>query len=211
MPYIWVDNAMSLATGRETLGYPKAFGKIGFPADGQPASWTLDGYGLNWGPDQRADFHRLLEVTETGGPLQGIDEELESLADIARHSLQALFGDSDFRSVRDDLEFVTSFAHDVLHKELRQVWFKQFRTAENGLGACLQQVVEGRYKVGKSKARLRTREYELEVHEVDSSPIIEELGLQSQQLKAGYEVKMDFEVGDGRVLWDAAGGAAGVP
>lgn len=39
--YIWLDNPMSLATGREVFGYPKSWGWPTFPS-GEPDRFTLD-------------------------------------------------------------------------------------------------------------------------------------------------------------------------
>jgi hypothetical protein len=95
----------------------------------------------------------------------------------------------------------------LLTKTMYQVFLKQIRSAEDGLGAALQQVVEGHYKITDFKGLPypRLSEFELEVLKLQSHPLFEDLGLKNQKVKAAYHVEMDFEVRGGTVLWDAAG------
>jgi hypothetical protein len=68
IPYMWLDNPLSVASGREQYGYPKAWGWATFPgegprglAEGEPSrTFTLDVYGLpTHDPDTKAGRHRL--------------------------------------------------------------------------------------------------------------------------------------------------------
>jgi hypothetical protein len=84
------------------------------------------------------------------------------------------------------------------------VFLKQFRSVEDGLSASLQQVVEADYEITRLSAAPVLYEHHLTVHQLDSHPVISELGLESQTMQIAYEVDMDFNVGGGRVLWDSA-------
>jgi hypothetical protein len=203
IPFIWLDNAMSLADGRELFGYPKSWGWPKFPEDGQnPQRWKLDAFGLNYDPDALAGRHHLLEVVQGDSPVEGVEDELGSLADIARHAAGSLFdGTSDLVA---DFGLAESIVSGILRDRLANVFLKQFRSVEDGLSASLQQVVEADYEITRLSARPVLFEHHLTVHQLDSHPVIEELGLESQTLNIAYEVEMDFNVGDGRVLWDSA-------
>jgi hypothetical protein len=214
LPYIWVDNAMSLATGRETLGYPKTFAKFESPlqpewVQGSTPSWKVETFGLNFGPQSKAGYHPLIEVTQTGGFGSSADDNFDSLADLGRHIGKELFGTTSLDDVRPDLHFVGSAITDFLHSTMRQVFFKQFRSAEDGLGASLQQVVEAAYKITDIHGfpYPHVHDYELKVHPLDSHPLFDDLGLAPQKVKAAYHVEMDFEVRDGHVLWERCGGS----
>jgi hypothetical protein len=84
------------------------------------------------------------------------------------------------------------------------VFLKQVRDVRDGLSAALQQIVEADYAILRLSARPMLAEHQLTVHALDSHPVRDELGLESQTLGLAYRVEMDFDVGGGRVLWDAA-------
>lgn len=205
VPYMWLDNAMSLATGRELFGYPKSWGWIGFPADGdRPRAWTLDVFGLDYGPDQLADRHPLIEIVE-GETLSEPGDEHDELLDVALHVARGLWDALDEpQRILHGLELAGDIAADLARRELAHVFLKQFRSVEDGMDAALQQIVEARYRVTRLRAVPRLHEHTLTVHALDSHPVAAELGLVSQTTRLAYEVEMDFLVGSGRVLWDAA-------
>ncbi|MBV9421512.1 MAG: acetoacetate decarboxylase family protein [Solirubrobacterales bacterium] len=202
IPYMWLENPMSLATGRELFGYPKSGGWPQFPPDDGPQEWKLDVFGLDYEPDALAARHPLLEVVQRDGPVEAAKADLSSLADIARHAADQLFDDP---RVVGDIEVGASMVVDLFEDRLPNVFLKQFRDVRDGLGAALQQVVEADYKIGRLEASPLLREHDLTVHHLDSHPVIDELGLKDQRLGPAYRVEMDFDVGDGRVLWDASG------
>jgi hypothetical protein len=202
IPYIWLDNPMSLATGRELFGYPKSWGWPERPTPDGPQVWKLDVFGLNYGGDAHAARHPLLEVRQRGALEDAVESDLSSLWEVARDAAGRLF-ESD--RVLLDLELGPSFVDDLLHERMPGVFLKQFRDVRDGLGASLQQVVQADYEIVRLRAKPLLLEHELTVHKLDSHPVGEELGLADQTLGLAYEVVMDFNVGAGRVLWDAAG------
>jgi hypothetical protein len=203
VPYLWLSNPMSLATGRELFGYPKSGGMPEFPDDGQsPQTWKLSVFGLDYSPGSVADWgHPLLEVVQNGSPEDGAEAELDSLVDVARDAAGRLLDDSD---VIGDFEIAESLLSDVVTNRLPNVFLKQMRSVQDGLLASFQQVTQADYEVTKLSARPVPLEHQLTVHQLDSHPVITELGLESQSLGLAYSVEMDFNVGGGRVLWDGA-------
>ena len=203
VPYLWLSNPMSLATGRELFGYPKSGGMPEFPTDDQsPQTWKLSVFGLDYSPGSIADWgHPLLEIVQNQSADEGAEAELDSLADVARDAAGRLFGDSD---VIGDFEIAESLIEDVVRNRLPNVFLKQVRSVQDGLLASFQQVTQAEYEVTKLSARPVSLEHQLTVHQLDSHPVITELGLESQSLGLAYSVEMDFNVGGGRVLWDGA-------
>jgi hypothetical protein len=203
VPYLWLSNPMSLATGRELFGYPKSGGMPEFPDDGQsPQTWKLSVFGLDYSPGSVADWgHPLLEVVQNESPEDGVEAELDSLVDVARDAAGRLLDDSD---VIGDFEIAESLLSDVVTNRLPNVFLKQMRSVQDGLLASFQQVTQADYEVTKLSARPVPLEHQLTVHQLDSHPVITELGLESQSLGLAYSVEMDFNVGGGRVLWDGA-------
>lgn len=213
MPYIWVDNAMSLATGRETLGYPKTFGKFGFPQAGQPRRWSVEAFGLNYGPGHKAAYHPIMEVTETGGFTDTIDQSIDNVLDLARAFADRLFGTRDPGEVRPGIDFYLDSFRNTLKGHMYQVFFKQIRSAEAGLGAALQQVVEARYDIKEVHGfpHPHPDEFQFTVRQIDSHPVIEDLGLYDQEVAAAVHARLDFEITNSRVLWDSASGSLAPP
>ena len=199
--YIWLDNPMSLATGREVFGYPKSWGWPTFPA-GEPDSFTLDAFGLNYGPGAKAARHPLIEIVR-GDPLPDARPvELDSLHAAARHAHQHLHGDR----VDYGFRFVAGLVKDLIEHQLPTVFLKQIRAIEDGTGAALQQIAEARYTVKRFRAAPLMASYQMTVHPLDSQPLADELGLASGPVHLAYECEIDFLVGGGRVVWDAERG-----
>jgi hypothetical protein len=202
VPYLWLSNPMSLATGRELFGYPKSGGVPEFPEDGAgPPTWKLSVFGLDYGADSLAEWGQpLLEVVQ-GDPVDGADDEIGSLADVAGHAARRLFDDSD---VVGDVELGLDLVDDLRRDRLANVFLKQFRSVQDGPLVAFAQVTQADYEITRLSAWPVLREHRLTVHELDSHPVIAELGLSDQMLGPAYRVEMDFNVGWGHVLWDGA-------
>ena len=213
MPYIWVDNAMSLATGRETYGYPKTFGRLGFPQANQPRKWTLEAFGLNYGPGNKAQYHPIMEVTQTGGFTDTIDQSIDNVLDLAREFADQIFGTRDPGEVRAGIDFHVENIKNAFEGHMYQVFLKQIRSAEPGLGAALQQVVQGRYDITEVHGfpHPHPSEFKFTVREIDSHPVIADLGLRDQEVAAAMHSRFEFEVTNGTVLWDSGAGSLAPP
>jgi acetoacetate decarboxylase len=199
--FIWLDNPMSLATGREVFGYPKSWGWPTFPQGDEADRFTLDAFGLNYGSGQRAARHPLLEVVR-GDPLPDAKpDELDSLHAAARHAWKHLHGDDD--DVDIGFRFVAGLVKDLIEHQLPTVFLKQIRAIEDGTGAALQQIAEARYTVQRFRAAPLLHSYQMTVHALDSQPLGAELGLASGPVHLAYHCEIDFLVGGGRVVWDA--------
>jgi hypothetical protein len=147
-------------------------------------------------------------VTQSGGFSNTFDEHFDTLVDLGSHIAHTLFGTANPAEVRPDIDFLGSVFDMLLTKTMYQVFLKQIRSAEDGLGAALQQVVEAHYKITNFKGLPypHLSEFELKVlPPLQSHPLFDDLGLADQEVKAAYHVDMDFEVRGGTVLWDAAG------
>jgi hypothetical protein len=202
IPYIWLDNAMSLATGRELFGYPKAWGWPEFPAQDGARSWKLDVFGVEYQPDALAGRHPLLQITETKSLEGAAAADITSLAEVARHVVGRLFHPS-LGHLLGDIEVTESLTADLLAERMPNVFLKQVRDVCDGDRAALQQITALDYRIVRMSAAPLLYEHELQVSELDSHPVGAELGLASQTLAVAYEAELEFDVGGGRVLWDA--------
>jgi hypothetical protein len=222
VPFIWVDNAMSLATGRELFGYPKAWGWIGFPDEAAPGAegatagatagaWTLDAFGLDYAAGALAARHPLLRIERSGSAGGSSAEPHHSALEVVRHAARSLWGTLRPDHLLDDAERIPALVEDLVRHEFPQLFLKQMRSVEDGEEACLQQITECWYRVRTMHGTPRLGEYALTVHPLDSQPLTTELGLLSQPLRVAYELEIEFDVGGGSVLWDAAAPPADAP
>jgi hypothetical protein len=191
-PYMWVDNPISLPSGREMYGFAKAFGWMELPdADSAPAG--LDVFGMDFDRDETPSRRPLLRL-EPGDRVDLAELAWTGVLDLARH----LRG-----SVQAGLRLAESIADDLRKGGVRQAFLYQMRSPEDGRRAALQQVTEVAYRVLRFSGRPLRNEYRLTVSPLDSHPLGAELGLHDQTIQYAFRTESDFVVEPGRVLWDS--------
>ena len=202
VPYIWLDNPISLCSGREVFGWSKSFGTPGLPAPGGPQEWSLDGFGLNYDKHEQPSMRRLLTVTQgaarPGQPPPA--HELDHPAALVKWVTAHLGGGG--HVLVPGLEFIADLLGDVRAKRLREIYLKQFRAIDDGSSAALQQVVATDMMIGRWSVSPLWHEHALAVTQVDSEPIADELGLADGPIPFAFRVDMDFTVERGTVLWE---------
>jgi hypothetical protein len=208
VPFIWLANAMSFATGREGAGWAKTWGVPTMPASqGDPQRFSLDVFGMDYSPTSRPAMHTLLTV-EPVGPATGERKEYDSIADIARHVGPHLFGhhgqDPD-PEVHYGWRFDVSLLHDAIAHGLPEVFLKQSRSAHDGTQADLQEVVTSQATVRALHGAGLEQEHQLTVNHLDTHDLGGQLGLETQTLQFGYYVEMDFVQEVGVVAWPPGG------
>jgi hypothetical protein len=191
-PYMWVDNPISLASGREMYGFAKAFGWMELPGS-DPAPAGLEVFGMDYGRDQSPSRRPLLRL-DPGDRVDLAELAWTGLLDVARHLR---------RAVDTGLRLAESIVDDVRKDSVRQILLHQTRSPADGRRAALQQVTEVAYKVLRFHGRPLRYEYRLTVNPLDSHPLGAELGLADQTIRYGFRAESDFVVAPGRVLWDA--------
>jgi hypothetical protein len=176
MPYLWVDDPIAFASGREVYGFAKTQGwmpRLGDPrgeAHGRPPdppeSLMLDVYGATeYGPGSELQRQRLLTIrrrpARRGGPAETGAEagaEGDDLGSLVAHFISELDPTVDLEPTRRSLDGIRGSLHaarargaalaDLLSGQVvRHVFLKQIRDAEHGELAALQQVVEARSSV----------------------------------------------------------------
>ena len=140
VPYIWIDNTISLPSGREMYGYPKAFGWAVLPDEGaEEDSFGLDVFGMNFGeaPSQRP----LIRIERGDHADEHRDKPLNSLTDVGSH-LRHVVQPEARRALWPDLHMLAELFQDLRAHRLRQVFLKQIRAIDDGHKAALQQVTQ---------------------------------------------------------------------
>lgn len=156
-PLVFVDQLWSLISGREVIGYPKAFAS--FVPDGEKAngilkeSWSrLDIYKHTWDPD---GVRQMPVIVEMRRPEVAKDVPVQQVPlEFLRASHQQgpfVWGQEDFAN---ESEFSQLFAKDWLNvrgRGLRTIQFKQFRSAVDSKCAAYKALVEGEYTLNNFK------------------------------------------------------------
>jgi uncharacterized protein with NAD-binding domain and iron-sulfur cluster len=208
VPYIFVDNPMSYLGGRETYGYAKTMGRFE-PCDAVGEHVTMETFGGNFGLNEPAGWRPFLEVKEVGGDNGTSDEVLEGFEGLVRR-------------IRGDLPQVNSEGEIVLPgvrltadllaaaraQRVYQLFLKQFRDAHDGTRACYQSVVEAPVEFIRTTNKMVGRDAELTIHQLDSHPIGQELGVTNQRAEIVFDAKIDMLVQPGV---EVARPAAAVP
>ena len=206
--YIWVDNSLSMATGREVYGWPKSLGRIRLPAGADPA-FHLETYGIRvLGPGSQPEFLPLLTVRPAGEA--GTADGARPAAEVVGESLGELV--ADIRTVLEDAHddhlantwgIDADLLDDLATEAIPEIYLKQIRDIANGTDAAYQAICGSRAKVERIRWKRMMLDYALELHAVASHPLAQDLGIVPQTLLPGYAIEMDFLQDVGEVMWEA--------
>jgi hypothetical protein len=205
LPYVFVDNPLALATGREVYGYPKDLGTFEIPQGVDDAN-RIGVSTYAWkdhGPDSKLELSRLFEVRRTDPPSGGgLARVWDTLADAFQGLMRLIFG-NDGKFTLASLELLVDVFEYLVSHEVPNVFIKQFRDVADPNRACYQAIVEAKEKVtGFRTAGLLAGEYELTIFPFASHPIAADLGLSSgpNEALAAWYVDFDFDLEKGRTL-----------
>ena len=210
-PWIWVDTAAAMATGREVWGWPKTMGSFDIPqAPGDDARFV--GHTRVFpklGPDCAGTIQPLVTVARTDGgrlgPLPSVwGGAIEVAESVAHFVVDALEG----RDLPSWALLVDIFEL-VRNVEVPMVNLLQLRDPADGTRAAYQSIVESTCHPTKfAGGGLLDGTWELTLLDVESAPIAADLGLGGNTARARWAawVGMDFVVNEGREVWRAGGG-----
>ena len=199
-PYMWVDNPISLASGREMYGFAKAFGWMTLPAGGEEESFGLDVFGMDYGRDEPPSRRTLVSITRGERVHELTDVAWSALRDVGRH-MRGLIEGQQGGAVRYGTRFMESLVRDVSAGGVRQVFLRQMRAVDDATRAALAQVTEVPYRVSSLRGAPLEHEYAVDIAALDSHPLGTELGLCSQLTRYAYRTESQFVLGRGSVLW----------
>jgi hypothetical protein len=158
VPYMFVDNWLALAAGREVVGFPKELGAF-------PASWD--------GDPPIFDVHATAGPRGSAGRSQQILRVAPRDAANFRIDLKAL---PDFRRILAAMEWVADVAFG---STLRMIFLRQIRALGGGHGADLQQVTAADAAPFEMNGLLPDdvfTGYRMDLADVDSHPIRADFG-----------------------------------
>jgi uncharacterized protein with NAD-binding domain and iron-sulfur cluster len=248
MPYIWVDDPIAFAAGREVYGFAKTQGwmrELGDPRNAPggsaatrladpPEEMYLDVYGTaEYHPGAELGRTRLITIrrgrgaTRGAAPLDGpVDDrrpaEGGDFTGLLEHFVSALDPGAELpdltparrsavssvgRRLAGAVALGSSLSEFLSEQVVRHVFLKQFRDAEHGQEAVLQQVVEARSSVTPDSLRWRrmTDAYSLSIESLESQPLADELGIDLRQTtRLAFAAEFGFRMESGVVVWPGA-------
>lgn len=200
-PFIWVDNPIAMAVGREVYGYPKSIGRFEIPSFENPNHFkaTVNSH-KHYSPDNEIAWNDILSIDNLSAECS-----TENHWETFREAGQSLLDIVDsFKLLPPDLHFDEELLKLFLKPQIPQLLLKQFPDV-HGKDAVYQALVEAPAIVKKFHGGgLLGGDYQLNLHDVASVPIAADLGLSigTQTAELGFWLNFDFDVKDARVLVD---------
>ncbi|HEY3726317.1 MAG TPA: FAD-dependent oxidoreductase [Solirubrobacteraceae bacterium] len=197
MPYLLVNNPVSLCGGREIYGFAKALGRFPEPPPGdwRQAGFGIEAFGGDFGPDKAAGWNELIKFSPIAPANGGSDEEWTSIEEFVRHLLARVrhFVDEDLPRPHLTLPWA-AIARTFVHAP-PQICLRQFRASDAPNLASSSQLIEAPLVVDRISGRLSKRDWRVTVNALDSHPIADDLGLVTQDASFAFELEMDFKLG----------------
>jgi hypothetical protein len=203
--YTIVPDVYSLISGREVFGFFKSYGWVDLPDDEtilNPEKLSLDVFGLkNFGPDQEAKRWPLIEFNQIHGEKKE-NKTWKNLKDLFNDVRPHLWG-HEGPFVLPGLKFPISLFDDLLHHEIPLVFLKQFRDVTADQNAAYQAIIEAPSPIKSLHAELMG-DYNFSItNQMEGYPLSTDLGLTDQKAIMCVKIKMDFNIGAGKVVWEA--------
>jgi hypothetical protein len=193
IPYLFVDEGSSIATGREVFGFNKQLAEVQKPTRLQKPEFSAHVLGFKeFGADKIAQREQLLHLRPFASSLSSQAADLKAV--------QTSLTDELLKRIRTDMDNgLVGFAARMINQRVPLVFLKQFRDTQDSRKACYQQIVEAPFKVEKfHEGGIFFKPYMLNLEPLASHPIAKKLGLAaSQPSKIGAWMKVDFLLGHG--------------
>jgi len=189
LPYLLVDEANSIATGREVYGFNKQAGEFKKPKEIRSPQFNADVLGFKqFAPTAVARKERLLEINPASA-------ETSQSKWNDWNSVKSEFAGELLKNVRPDLASgILEFAARAITDNVPLVFLKQFRHAANTRKVSYKTVVEAPLRIGVfHEGGPFSVPYKLSINHLDSHPFAQKLGLKAEQSSSlGAWMRVDF-------------------
>jgi hypothetical protein len=209
-PYLFVNDSIAVASGREVFGFPKAFGQFQIPQSfDDPARFTVDALAVeHFGPNpSQARVQRVLELRRVDGAIvEKPQREWGGLQEAFRDIMSMIVG-SDGTVTLPGLGLVLQLFDFLTHRDVPLVFLKQFRDVCQGDRACYQAIIEAPATLVAFRGGGELRgKYAIQINALDTFPLVRDLGLKGPEQEAigAWYTDFDFIMGTGREVWRAA-------
>ncbi len=201
VPYMVVDNPLSLTIGREVNGFPKSMGRftellgdVDPTGDAERLGWHVEAYGGRFGQGAQAGWTPLLsfEKAPPGSEPDDVppprDRSVKTLLAAAR------------KAVADAYDAAVDAVTDLT--SVHVPFLRQVRSSADPSLAAYQELCEAPISVTTvPKVVPRGDDHLLTFHDVSSAPIAAELGIDDQRVGMVVDVEVGIELGLAETVW----------
>lgn len=183
VPYMFVDNPMSLLNGREDYGYPKSLGRFeNGKWDGK--SIMVEAFGGVFRPGGKATWSEVIRVLPTERTPAGSSGSTGRAAQSA------------------DPPFDAGVVAEILETGVNQVFLKQFRDAQSRGKACYQCLIEAPVYFQNPRVIPRFSEWKVEIvtPPPNTHPITADLGLRTDCTPFAFSLSSGLRLEAGNVV-----------
>lgn len=214
VPYMFVDNVLALAAGREIFGFPKDPAAVIIPDNPATDVFAVDADTVaTFGNGVHLQPMRIIEVAPAAVPgAPGATPPMDGRA-VFEEMVKIVEGL--VRNLGDpwvDLHLAMQMLAEIGRPELETLLLKQMRDLADGLKACYQAVVRSPLQISSVPSFNVLGAHVVTLTSTDSHPLISSLGLGSASLRQislpvlfAFNLQFDAVLPNGFVLWNAAG------
>jgi len=178
-PFVWVNNPVSMAGGREVFGYPKTFGNIGLAGSSTAPSVVLKTYCGNMKDKQWKERELISILPHKGGTKKSAKLTVKS----------------------------EQLMNDWIGGTVKEIFLKQFLAIDSSFqyrSACFEQIATAEYRANKVNAKILPGSFDLTIKNFQSAPLFDELGVEDATGLEVMRVEIDeFVIGNPQILWQA--------
>ncbi|WP_353570653.1 hypothetical protein [Candidatus Albibeggiatoa sp. nov. BB20] len=204
LPYLFVDNPYAIATGREVYGFRKIHSIFQFSGDITNPEFTVNNLVFKqFGADSRAEWDWVMKMQRVESNIHD-KTAWNSAEEMYDYVMQQLKQQNDALSLdeKDEKQTKSLFNFKL---SMPLIFLKQFPDIKNSEYACYQKLVQANVTITRFKRAARlAHKYKLHINELESHPIIQQLGLKAESNvvtpSAAFWVNMDFSMDFGKEL-----------
>lgn len=209
VPYIFADNILPIAQGREVYGMPKSHGNIIMPHHLENSGdFSCSAMSLKqFGPNEIATENKLINIKAKNtakSPKSPINIESEGGHEMYKHISDLLDIKHDGTTILPGIGIGLELYKFIKNKQVPFISLKQFRNIGNGKKASTKNVVQFPCQMtGFHGGGIHFHPYELEVFNNDMFPIKKDFGLEDRPIesKAAFWMDWDFNFLKGKKIF----------
>ncbi|MBV1905862.1 MAG: NAD(P)-binding protein [Pseudomonadales bacterium] len=214
-PFLFVDSSIAVKAGREVYGFNKSLAQIsGSPnADAESDEQSFKGFTVrtqvsrNMNINEEVTLEKILELSGSNTVCSKKLSDQPNLSPVAEHLQQKLGQHSCAKNVKAAALMLKALSKG----EVGMVFLKEMPEPDLDRLACYRAIVEAKAKVtSQVSLNFLESEFQLDIFNFASHPTTRILGLKTTtstgdgamaKSLAGIHIHMDFEVGQGKIIY----------
>lgn len=207
-PYIMVDQAWALTSGREDYGYPKALAEVTIPGfDTHETAFSVKTLAVKQAdPNAQVRRLQLLTVQPTVDEAIGFARQFAptQASDLIDDMKKKVLVESELREAQNG-DLAESVDSLMGLTDITSVFLKQFRDASAGNHACYQAIIEADARPSFLGGGTIRTPFQVDGLAAITHPFLSDFGWSSfpRQVANAWHVQFNFTMQTGREIWRA--------